>query len=131
MADPERAAGSSRAAFAHPVEREFARILDEHDIEWLYEPHTFVLEERDDGAVLEAFTPDFYLPELGVYVECTVMQNGFMSRKRRKIRKVRTQGVTVELLGREDFERLARRWSLDELAGAARVQTAPGGTASV
>jgi hypothetical protein len=54
-----------------------------------------------------------------------------MSRKRRKIRKVRTQGVTVELLGREDFERLARRWSLDELAGAAREQAAPGGTASV
>src|SRR4029453_4749522 len=31
-------------AFAHPVEREIARVFDEHGIEWLYEPRTIVLE---------------------------------------------------------------------------------------
>jgi hypothetical protein len=106
-------------AFAHPVEREFARILDEHGIAWLYEPHTFVLERSQDGHVREAFTPDFYLPDLDVYVECTVMRHELMNRKRRKARKARRQGVTVEVLGRRDIERLATRWELDQLAHAA------------
>lgn len=129
MADPGRPEESSKPAFAHPVEREFARILDDHGIGWLYEPHTFVLEERD-GAVREAFTPDFYLPDLDVYVECTVAQNGFMFRKRRKIRKARRQGVLVGLLGRRDFERLAQRWSLDGLAGAAGEHATPARSAA-
>jgi hypothetical protein len=107
--------------FAHPVEREVARVFDEHGIEWLYEPHTFVLERSADGTVREAFTPDFYLPELDLYVECTVMQHGLMSRKRRKARKVRKQGITVEVLGRRDIEGLARRWELDGLTHATRA----------
>lgn len=106
-------------AFAHPVERELARIFDEHDIVWLYEPHTFVLESDPDGTVREAFTPDFYLPDFNLYVECTVMRQTLTSRKRRKVRKVREQkGVTVELLFGRDLERLAERWSLDGLGEA-------------
>lgn len=82
--------------FAHPVERELARLYDEHGIAWEYEPHTFVLERDAEGRVREAFTPDFFLPELGVYVECTVMRQCWTTRKRRKARKVRNRaGVTV------------------------------------
>ena len=77
-------------AFAHPVERELARVFDEHGIAWEYEPHTFVLERAADGTVREAFTPDFYLPHLGVYIECTVLRQALTSRKRRKARKART-----------------------------------------
>ena len=85
--------------FAHPVERELARVFDAHGIRWLYEPHTFVLERAPDGSVREAFTPDFFLPELGLYVECTVMRQALTSRKRRKALKARaTRGVTVEIL---------------------------------
>lgn len=105
--------------FAHPVEREIAQIFDEHGIAWLYEPHTFVLERSRDGKVREAFTPDFYLPELDMYVECTMMRHGLMHRKRRKARKARRQGVTVEVLGRRDIERIAHRWELHALATAA------------
>ena len=105
--------------FAHPVERELARVFDEHGIEWLYEPHTFVLERHADGGVKEAFTPDFYLPELGIYVECTVMRQALTNRKRRKAIKARiTKGVMVEILFRSDIERLARRWKLPRLAAA-------------
>jgi hypothetical protein len=106
--------------FAHPVEREIARIFDEHGLEWLYEPHTLVLERSQDGSVREAFTPDFYLPDLDVYVECTVMRDALMFRKRKKVRKARSHGITVELLGRRDIEGLARRWRLDQLEHAAR-----------
>jgi hypothetical protein len=43
--------------FAHPIERELARLFDEHGIAWEYGPRTFVLERRR-GRVLEACAPD-------------------------------------------------------------------------
>ena len=111
---------ASEANFAHPVERELARVFDQHAVRWLYEPHTFVLESDPDGTVREALTPDFYLPDLGIYVECTVMRQSLTRRKRRKVRKTLEQeGVRVEVLFGRDLARLAERWSLAELAAAA------------
>jgi hypoxanthine phosphoribosyltransferase len=95
--------------FAHPVERELARIFDEIGIAWEYEPTTFVLERNEDGTVKEAFAPDFYLPEQDIYVECTTMQQRLTSRKNRKLRKLRERGVLVTVLYRRDFERLRDR----------------------
>jgi hypothetical protein len=115
----------SAVRFAHPVEEEFARVFDEHGVAWEYEPHTFVLERNSDGTVHEAFTPDFFLPELGVYVECTVMRHGLMRRKRRKARKAQSLGVSVEVLCRRDIEALASRWKLRRLARAARTRPIP------
>jgi len=96
--------------FAHPVERELATIFDELGIAWRYEPHTFVLERNADGTVREAFTPDFWLPEQDVYVECTTMRQPLTTRKNRKIRKLRERGKLVTVLYRRDFERLRRRY---------------------
>jgi len=95
--------------FAHPVERELASIFDELGIAWEYEPTTFVLERDVEGNVTEAFTPDFYLPESDVYVECTTMRQKLTTRKNRKIRKLREQGVIVGVLYKRDFERLRER----------------------
>lgn len=95
--------------FAHPVERELARIFDEIGIRWEYEPTTFVLERSADGTVLEAFTPDFYLPEQDMYVECTTMRQKLTTRKNRKLRKLQARGVLVTVLYRRDFERLRLR----------------------
>jgi hypothetical protein len=111
--------------FAHPVERELARVFDAHGIAWDYEPHTFVLERDPDGTVREAFTPDFYLPDLDLYVECTVMRQALTRRKRRKAQKARERaGVNVQVLVRRDFARLAERWKLEELASAAELGAA-------
>lgn len=95
--------------FAHPVERELATVFDELGIVWEYEPHEFVLERDDDGGVREAFRPDFYLPELDVYVECTTMRQPLTTRKNRKIRLLREQGIIIGILYRRDFERLRER----------------------
>src|SRR5262245_38473624 len=107
--------------FAHPIERALARVFDRYGIAWRYEPHTIVLERDEDGTVRQAFTPDFFLPELDLYVECTVMRQALTGRKRRKARltKERT-GALVEIMFRRDFERLGRRWGLPELAEAGR-----------
>ena len=98
--------------FAHPVEEVLAAVFDELGIAWEYEPHTFVLERDEAGMPTEAFTPDFYLPEQDVYVECTTMRQRLTSRKNRKIRKLRERGVIVTVLYRRDFERLRDRHGL-------------------
>ena len=108
--------GADGVRFAHPVERELARIFDAHGIAWQYEPHLFVLERNGDGSVHEAFAPDFYLPDLGLYVECTVMRQRLTRRKRRKVQKARRAGIQVLILFRRDIERLARTWRFDRLA---------------
>src|ERR687895_2893291 len=98
-----------QVVFAHLVERELAQIFDELGIAWEYEPHTFVLARDEHGNVTEAFTPDFYLPESDVYVECTTMRQRLTTRKNRKIRTLRERGVIVGVLYRRDFERLRER----------------------
>ena len=80
---------AQRVADANEAEAECARILDFHGIAWEYEPHSFVLEQDEAGRVLEAFTPDFYLTEQDAYLEVTVMKQSLVTRKHRKIRKLR------------------------------------------
>lgn len=110
-------ARDNRPAFAHPVEQELARLFDALSIRWRYEPHTFVLRRNRRGGVTQAFTPDFYLPELDYYIECTVGRRGIPRIKRRKAEAARRlHGIMVEIVYRGDFELMARRWSLDRLA---------------
>ena len=60
--------------FSHPAEETFARILDFYGIRWVYEPRTFPLEWDKNGNVIEAFAPDFYLPEQDLYIELTTLR---------------------------------------------------------
>jgi hypothetical protein len=88
------------ASFAHPVEAELAALLDAHGIRWEYEPHRFRIGRGE-------FVPDFFLPDVGVYVECTVGLGRALTRKRRKARAARElYGVIVNVLDRRDLERL-------------------------
>jgi hypoxanthine phosphoribosyltransferase len=100
--------------FQNDVERECAKILDYYGVPWEYEPHTFVLERDADGKVVEAFTPDFYLPEQDLYLEVTVMKQSLVTRKNRKLRKLRElyPDVRVKLFYERDFERIAARYGL-------------------
>src|SRR5919201_2007979 len=106
--------GEGRPKFAHSVELECAKVLDFYGVPWEYEPRTFVLEADADGRVLEAFTPDFYLPEQDLYLEVTVMKQSLVTRKNRKLRKLRRlyPDVRVKLFYERDFERLAARYGL-------------------
>jgi hypothetical protein len=107
--------GKGAPRFANDVELECAKLLDYYGIPWAYEPHTFVLEQDADGRVVEAFTPDFFLPEQNLYLELTVMKQSLVTRKNRKLRKLRERypDVNAKLFYRRDIERLARRYRLD------------------
>jgi hypoxanthine phosphoribosyltransferase len=110
---PQPVDRSRGRGFAHPVERELAEALDSHGIPWVYEPRTFVLERDAEGRPTEAITPDFYLPEQDVWVECTVQRPSLARTKRRKVRKLRERfGVTIALFEQRDFERFAERYGL-------------------
>ena len=94
-------------SFAHPVESALAQVLDEHGIAWEYEPHEFVLRRDEDGTVRQAVTPDFYLPEIGCYVECTVMRQRETTRKNRKVRLAQElHDVVITILYKRDLKRL-------------------------
>ena len=106
--------GEGTPQFVNEAELEYAKILDYHNVPWLYEPHTFVLERDAEGRVTEAFTPDFYLPEQDLYLEVTVMRQQLVTRKNRKLRKLRERypGVNAKLFYKRDLERLAARLQL-------------------
>jgi hypoxanthine phosphoribosyltransferase len=107
--------GEGAPRFANPAELEYAKILDWYGIRWQYEPTTFVLARDEQGRVTEAFTPDFYLPEQDLYVEVTVMKQALVTRKNRKLRKLRERypDIRIKLFYRRDIERLAQRFRLD------------------
>jgi hypoxanthine phosphoribosyltransferase len=107
--------GTSAPRFVSPAELECAKVLDYYGVPWMYEPRTFVLEADEDGRVTEAFTPDFYLPEQDLYVELTQMKQSLVTRKNRKLRKLRERypDVKIKLFYKRDLERLAQHFRLD------------------
>ena len=106
---------TSEARFAHASEAELARILDYYGVAWQYEPRTFPIQWNMDGKVIESFSPDFYLPELEMYLELTTLKQSLVRRKNRKLRRLRERypDVNVKLFYKRDIERLAQRYRLD------------------
>jgi hypoxanthine phosphoribosyltransferase len=100
--------------FQNEAELECAKILDFYGVPWMYEPRTFALETDEDGRILEAFTPDFYLPEQDLYLEITVMKQSLVTRKNRKLRKLKElyPDVNIKLFYKRDIERLGQRYGL-------------------
>jgi hypoxanthine phosphoribosyltransferase len=105
------------APFAHPAEYEFARILDFYGIDWHYEPRSFPLR-WDRGHVTEAFTPDFYLPDLDFYVELTTLKTGLTAEKNRKMRLLKEQypETNIILLKKRDYLRLLSKYGYGPLS---------------
>lgn len=103
--------GQREPRFANDSERECAELLDFYGVEWEYEPVTFVLDTDCEGRVAEAFRPDFYLPELNLFLELTTMRQELVTKKNRKVRKLRQRypDVNVRLFYRRDIEALGQK----------------------
>lgn len=106
--------GKKPPRFATQTELEAARILDYHRVPWEYEPRTFILERDPDGNIVEAFTPDFYLPELDLYLEVTQMKQSLVTVKNRKVRRMRElyPETKIKLFYKSDFVKLAKKFDL-------------------
>jgi bifunctional protein TilS/HprT len=109
-------------SFAHPSEEDFAKLLDFYCIEWLYEPRSFPLK-WEGGRISEMFTPDFYLPELDLYVELTTLKQELITEKNRKIRQLKEiyPEINIKLLTKDDFIKLLAKYGYGPL-GEAKVE---------
>ena len=90
--------------FAHRSEKVFAEHLDLFNIEWIYEPKSFPLK-WGSGAIKMMFTPDFYLPEMNIYIEITTMDQKPITKKQRKIKLARKlyPMSTFKLINEQQF----------------------------
>jgi hypoxanthine phosphoribosyltransferase len=100
--------------FAHRSEREFARLLDFYDIKWLYEPVSFDIAWDQKGAPVSKFTPDFYLPEYDLYIEITTMNQKLVTKKNRKIKRLRElyPEIKCKIFYRKDYRHLLFKYGI-------------------
>ena len=115
--------GAAPPRFAHESEAEFARLLTFYGVRWQYEPRSFPLREAD-GQLLEAFTPDFYLPDYDQYIELTTIRQSLATYKNRKVRLLRERypEISIKLLNRKDLFTLLARFGIDPRGSSAVPQ---------
>lgn len=127
----------SATPFAHASEAEMARILDFYEVRWEYEPHTFPILWNLDGAVVESFSPDFYLPDLDLYLEMTTLRQKLVRKKNRKLRRLRElyPSINIKLFYARDFRALMLKYGkvalVDGLSGSSGQVAAPYANAGV
>lgn len=114
-----------KVTFANDSEREFANILDFYQIVWEYEPRTFPLRQDTEGKIIESFTPDFYLPDLDLYVELTTLKQSLVTKKNRKLRRLRElyPNINIKLFYGRDYRSLMTKYGLNS-----RQQDGQGGS---
>ncbi|HYJ70945.1 MAG TPA: hypothetical protein VE265_00550 [Actinomycetota bacterium] len=112
-------AGATRPAdqitFAHNSERQFARLLDFYRVEWEYEPTAFPIEWDAAGRPTQQFRPDFYLPGFGLYIEITTLNQRLVTKKNRKVRRLRElyPDVRIKVLYQRDYLSLLAKYGLE------------------
>jgi hypoxanthine phosphoribosyltransferase len=111
-----RSADGRPPRLVNPSEEEFARLLDYYRIEWQYEPRSFPLRWDSEGNVIEAFAPDFYLPEQDLYIELTTMRQSLVNRKNRKLRRLKElyPEINIKLLYRGDYQALLEKYGIEQ-----------------
>jgi hypothetical protein len=115
-------APAGHVRFAHPSERLFAALLDLSGERWEYEPVEFPLEWDVYGSPVSGFRPDFYLPSRGVFIELTTADQRLVTRKNRKVRRMRElyPEVPIRVVYQRDFASLLASHGLPfATAGAA------------
>jgi hypothetical protein len=107
-------------AFAHASEAELARILEYYQVRWEYEPRSFPILWNLDGKVVESFSPDFYLPELDLFIELTTLKQSLVRKKNRKLRRLRElyPDIRIKLFYAKDFKALMLKYGRIDLVAS-------------
>ena len=113
---PDTEDRQNNGRFVHDAEEQFANFLDFYGIAYEYEPRTFALESDDEGNITEAFTPDFYLPEMDLFIELTTMKQSLVTRKNRKVRKLKQlyPEINIRIFYQRDYYRMMAKFGLLE-----------------
>jgi hypoxanthine phosphoribosyltransferase len=100
--------------FAHPSERVAAEILDYYGVRWEYEPRSFPITFDGAGDPIAYFTPDFYLPDFDLYIELTTMSQKLVTKKNRKVRRLRELNpeINIKVFYQRDFRALLARFGI-------------------
>jgi hypothetical protein len=106
---------AEQIVFAHNSERQFARLLDFYRVDWEYEPTAFPIEWDAAGDPLQYFRPDFYLPGFDLYIEITTLNQRLVTRKNRKVRRLRElyPQVRIKVLYQRDYLSLLAKYGLE------------------
>jgi hypothetical protein len=107
---------SDAVDFAHESERQFARLLDFYEVEWEYEPREFAIEFDEHGEPTKFFRPDFYLPGDDLYIEITTMNQKLVTKKNRKVRRLREvhPEISCKVFYQRDYLSLLVKYGLEE-----------------
>ncbi len=118
-AAPASGLKSDSVGFAHASERQFARLLDFYAIDWEYEPTSFDIDFDADGNVVARFTPDFYLPSYDLYIEITTLNQKLVTKKNRKVRRLRERypEVKCKIFYQRDYLSLVAKYGLEDASG--------------
>lgn len=108
----------AKPVFIHPIEEAFAKILDFYGVEWEYEPRMFPLERDEKGNVIEAFKPDFYLPQQNLYVELTTLRPKLTAKKNRKLKRIKElyPDINIKMFKRRELRNMMIRFGMHEEA---------------
>jgi hypothetical protein len=90
-------------------------LLDFYGIQWEYEPRSFPIEFDSDGETTGYFTPDFYLPEEDLFIEITTMNQKLVTKKNRKVRRLRElhPDVRCKIFYQRDYLHLLIKYGLE------------------
>jgi hypoxanthine phosphoribosyltransferase len=91
-------------------------LLDFYGIAWEYEPTEFTLEWDRTGHPVQAFRPDFYLPGYDLYIEITTLNQKLVTKKNRKLRRLRElhPDVRIKMFYQRDYLNLLVKYGLEE-----------------
>jgi hypothetical protein len=106
---------TDQIVFAHNSERQFARLLDFYRVDWEYEPTAFPIEWDAAGNPVQYFRPDFHLPGFDLYIEITTLNQRLVTRKNRKVRRLRElyPQVRIKVLYQRDYLSLLAKYGLE------------------
>jgi hypothetical protein len=90
-------------------------LLDFYGVDWEYEPVEFTIEWDAGGKPAQGFRPDFYLPAHDLYIEITTLNQRLVTKKNRKVRRLRElhPEVQVKMLYQRDYLNLLVKFGLE------------------
>ena len=85
-------------------------------MDWEYEPREFAIEFDGDGEPSQFFRPDFYLPADDLYIEITTMSQKLVTKKNRKVRRLRElyPELQCKVFYQRDYLSLLVKYGLEE-----------------